>query len=96
MSSAFFQIFKSLGSKSGREEFVPFTEYSIFRQRAVADGVRGLIWGDVVHRDADPLIDVLVVENMVSMAVKQIRDKTKQIYKKQVQLYTEILVLHVF
>lgn len=25
----------------------------------------------MVHRDADPLIDVLVVQNMVSMAVKQ-------------------------
>lgn len=55
--------------------FVSLTEDSVLRQRAVADGVRSLIGGDVVHRDADPLIHVLVVKDVVSMAVKQIRRK---------------------
>lgn len=43
------------------------TQHSILRQRAVAHSVRCLVGGDVVHGDADSLIHVLVVEDMVTV-----------------------------
>lgn len=53
-----------------RSELV-LAENGVFRQRAVAHGVRSLIRGDVVHRDADPLVHILVVKDMMSVAVTE-------------------------
>lgn len=50
------------------------TKDSVFREGAVADGVQSLIRGEVVHWDADPLINILVVENVMSVAAEQIRE----------------------
>lgn len=55
---------------------VPPTQDSVLRQRAVADSVRSLICSDVVHGDADPSINVLVMENVMPMAMKE---NTKQV-----------------
>lgn len=53
---------------------VLLTQHSVLRQRAVADSVRSLVGGDVVHGNADPLINILVMKDMVTMATKEDRD----------------------
>ena len=47
------------------------TQYPVLREGAVADGVGRLVFGDVVHGDADALVHVLVVENVVSVTAEQ-------------------------
>lgn len=44
------------------------TEHTVLGQRAVADGVRRLVRGHVVHGDAGPLVHVLVMEDVVTVA----------------------------
>lgn len=46
------------------------TEDSVLGQRAVADSVRRLFRCHVVHGDTDPLVHVLVVEDVMAVAKK--------------------------
>lgn len=46
------------------------TQHSVLGQGAVAHGVRSLAGRDVVHGDADPLVDVLVVKHVVPVAAR--------------------------
>ena len=47
------------------------TEDSVLRQRAVADGVRRLVRRHVVHGNTDPLIHVLVMEDVMTVAERR-------------------------
>lgn len=44
------------------------TQDAVLGQRAVADGVGSLVRSQVVHGDADPLVHVLVMEDVVAVA----------------------------